>query len=48
MYTYQRIIEFNYPIRFDENSQFTLTFLEENYSCETIDKGKFVELKKCQ
>ena len=48
MYSYQRIIEFNYPIIFDEKSKYTLSLIEEGYSCKSIFKGKFVELQKCQ
>ena len=28
MYNYQRIIEFNYPIKFDEKSKYTLLLIE--------------------
>ena len=48
MYNYQRIIEYNYPIRFDEKSEYILITLEENGVCESISKGKFIELQKCQ
>tara|TARA_A100001015_G_C15019240_1_gene727148 strand:- start:48 stop:428 length:381 start_codon:yes stop_codon:yes gene_type:complete len=47
MYNYQRIIEFNYPIKFDENSKYTLSLIEENFKCKKIFKGKFIELQKC-
>ena len=48
MYNYQRIIEYNYPIRFDEKAEYILVSLEENYRCKSISKGKFIELQKCQ
>ena len=48
MYNYQRIIEYNYPIRFDEKAEYILVSLEENYDCISISKGKFIELQKCQ
>ena len=48
MYSYQRIIEFNYPIKFDEKSKYTLLLIEENYNCESIFEGKLIKLHKCQ
>jgi hypothetical protein len=48
MYNYQRIIEFNYPIKFDEKSKYTLLLIEENYICESIFEGKLIKLQKCQ
>tara|TARA_B100002052_G_scaffold77769_1_gene70731 strand:+ start:1873 stop:2253 length:381 start_codon:yes stop_codon:yes gene_type:complete len=48
MYNYQRIIEFNYPIKFDEKSKYTLLLIEENYNCESIFEGKLIKLQKCQ
>ena len=48
MYSYQRIIEFNYPIKFDEKSKFKLSLIEESQNCKSIFEGKFVELQKCQ
>ena len=48
MYNYQRIIEYNYPIRFDEKSEYIIISLEENGVCDSISKGKFIELQKCQ
>ena len=48
MYSYQRIIEFNYPIKFDEKSKYTLLLIEENYNCESIFEGKLIKLQKCQ
>ena len=46
-YFYQRIIEYNYPIRLDENSEYTFFLKNENSNCKEIHKGKFVDLKKC-
>ena len=48
MYNYQRIIEFNYPLRFEERSKFILFDLGEKNDCEIIKSGKLLELKKCQ
>ena len=50
MYYYQRIIEYNYPSRFDEKSEYTLFLLNEEFSsnCDLVSKGKFIELKKCR
>ena len=46
-YFYQRIIEYNYPIRLDENSEYTFFLKNENSNCKEIHKGKFIDLKKC-
>ena len=46
-YFYQRIIEYNYPIRLDENSEYTFFLKNENSNCKQIHKGKFIDLKKC-
>ena len=46
-YFYQRIIEYNYPIRLDENSEYTFFLKNEKSNCKEIYKGKFVDLKKC-
>ena len=49
MYLYQRIIEFNYPIKFSENSKFFITPFEENKkNCEKISEKKLVSLYKCK
>ena len=48
MYTFQRIIEYNYPIRLDEKAKYILVYLDESFSCQTISKGEFIELQKCQ
>ena len=47
MYSFQRIIEFNYPIRFDEKSDFILMNVNENSNCKNISKGKLLKLQKC-
>ena len=46
-YFYQRIIEYNYPIRLDENSEYTFFLKNEKSNCKEIHKGKFIDLKKC-
>jgi len=47
MYSFQRIIEFNYPIRFDEKSDFILMNVNENSNCKNVSKGKLLKLQKC-
>ena len=47
MYFFQRVIELNYPIRFDPKSKYVLVSLEENANCESIFKGEYIELQKC-
>ena len=47
-YFYQRLIEYNYPIRMDPEETHTFFLLEEKNTCIDIFKGKFIELKKCQ
>ena len=46
-YFYQRIIEYNYPIRLDENSEYTFFLKNEKNNCKEIYEGKFIDLKKC-
>ena len=46
-YFYQRIIEYNYPIRLDENSEYIFFLKNEKSNCKAIHKGKFIDLKKC-
>ena len=46
-YFYQRLIEYNYPVRMDPKKEYTFFLLEEKNTCEDIFKGKFIELKKC-
>tara|TARA_B100000945_G_C19949422_1_gene397834 strand:+ start:141 stop:524 length:384 start_codon:yes stop_codon:yes gene_type:complete len=48
LYIYQRIIEYNYPIRYDRKSKFFISSInEKKISCQIIEKGIFVELLKC-
>ena len=46
---YQRVIEFNYPIRFKNNSDIFFFFIEETIpnDCEIIDTGEHLLLTKC-
>ena len=46
---YQRVIEFNYPIRLKNNSDIFFFFKEEIIpnECKIIDKGKYLYLTKC-
>ncbi len=46
-YFYQRLIEYNYPVRMDPREGYTFFLLEEKNNCEDVFKGKFIELKKC-
>ena len=48
-YVYFRIITYNYPIKFDLNSEYFLFYKnEENPKiCKEIDKGKYLKLLKC-
>ena len=48
MYFFQRVIEFNYPNRFDPKSKYIFVSLEENQNCESILKGQYIELQNCQ
>ena len=49
LYTYFRIVSYNYPIRFDSQSKYFLFFLNEKTSekCKALDKGKYLKLLKC-
>ena len=49
LYTYFRIITYNYPIRFDAQSKYFLFFLNEKTSekCKELDKGKYLKLLIC-
>jgi hypothetical protein len=46
---YQRIIEFNYPIRFKTEENIYLFLAKENFSekCEMLEKGEYLYLGKC-
>jgi len=48
-YIYQRIIEFNYPIRIDESSKFIFLPKEEKISssCKTIEIEDYLKLIHC-
>ena len=49
LYTYFRIVTYNYPIRFDSQSKYFLFFLNEKNSekCKALDKGKYLKLLIC-
>ena len=49
LYTYFRIVAYNYPIRFDSQSKYFLFFLNEKTSekCKALDKGKYLKLLIC-
>ena len=48
-YLYQRIIEFNYPIRFKKSSELIFYLYNEIIpdSCIIIEKGKYFKVVKC-
>ena len=48
-YFYQRSIEFNYPIRINENSKLVFFNLNEQVSnnCKIIESGKYLKLGLC-
>ena len=48
-YLYQRIIEFNYPIRIDETSKLIFFLNEEDIpnTCKVIETGKYLKLTQC-
>ena len=48
-YLYQRIIEFNYPIRINESSKLVFFLNAEDIpsTCELIETGKYLKLTKC-
>ena len=46
-FLYQRIIEYNYPVRMDSKEKYTFFLLGEKNSCEDVFIGQFIELKKC-
>ena len=49
LYTYYRMLTYNYPIRLDSQSKYFLFFLNEKTSekCKALDKGKYLKLLKC-
>ena len=48
-YLYQRIIEFNYPIRINESSKFIFYLNTEDIpnTCKVIETGKYLKLTQC-
>ena len=48
-YFYQRSIEFNYPIRLNQDSQFIFYNIQEKIpsGCKITEAGKFIKLIKC-
>ena len=48
-YLYQRVIEFNYPIRINESSKLILFFNAEDIpnACKIIEIGKYLTLTQC-
>ena len=48
-YFYQRSIEFNYPIRLNQDSKFIFYSIHEKTpnSCQNIEVGKLIKLIKC-
>jgi len=48
-YFYQRSIEFNYPVRLNNSSQFIFYNLDEDTpnNCQVIETGKYVKLIQC-
>ena len=49
LYTYFRMVTYNYPIRLDSQSKYFLFFLNEKTSekCKALDKGKYLKLLIC-
>ena len=48
-YLYQRIIEFNYPIRMNENSKMFFFLNKENVpdNCKILGTGKYLKFTQC-
>ena len=48
-YLYQRIIEFNYPIRINESSKLIFFLYTEDIpnTCKVIETGKYLKLTQC-
>ena len=48
-YFYQRSIEFNYPVRLNENSEFIFFLINENLpnNCSQIQEGSYLKLAEC-
>ena len=49
LYTYFRMVTYNYPIRFDSQSKYFLFFRNEKTSkkCKALDEGKYLKLLIC-
>ena len=49
IYLYQRSIEFNYPIRINENSRLIFFHVDEDIpnTCTVIETGKYLKLTQC-
>ena len=49
IYLYQRILEFNYPFRINENSNYIFILKEKKIptKCVILEKGNFLILVKC-
>ena len=49
IYLYQRSIEFNYPIRINENSRLIFFHVDEDIpnACTVIETGKYLKLTQC-
>jgi len=49
-YLYQRIIEFNYPLRINENSEFIFLLKDEDIpnSCKLIEHGIYSKIVRCK
>ena len=49
IYFYQRLVEFNYPIRLKKDSKFIFYKINENIfdSCELVEEGAFIKLARC-
>ena len=50
IYLYQRILEFNYPIKINKNSDFVFILIREEIpsKCKKLKKGNFLILLKCK
>ena len=48
-YLYQRITEFNYPIRMNENSKMFFFLNKENVpdNCKILETGKYLKFTQC-
>tara|TARA_B100001013_G_C24497040_1_gene397581 strand:- start:393 stop:722 length:330 start_codon:yes stop_codon:yes gene_type:complete len=48
-YLYQRSIEFNYPIKINEASEFIFFYRDEDIpnSCRVLETGKYLKLTQC-